>query len=329
MAQDLDTGLLPPDVQLLTYQDCINNQFFTPFRISLLGEDRSKGFQAKIASVSAGSVTAGRVRMEHSGYAAVRSADDNAPDIICFNFFPSGEADIAQDGRFGQLRSPGDFTIFSSTRDLRWRFTSSFHEYVLTIPRKELLPVCPQIDHLTACVFHATPSAVLLMNILGACIDQRQTPLSQAVEAAMGASLKSLAAAILNESAAGLVRMTASQSKTALLLRAKDCILKALGNPNLSPELIAARLGISKRSLYDLFEAEGTPLMAWLWEARLNHAFEDLCRESPVLSIGEIAWQNGFKSQAHFSKRFREKYGCSPKEAREKAALGRLASSAH
>lgn len=60
----------------------------------------------------------------------------------------------------------------------------------------------------------------------------------------------------------------------------------------------------------------GIPFGEYLRNMRLSYA-ENLLRASEM-PVTEIAFESGFSSLSHFSRSFREKYGCSPQDHRKK-----------
>jgi AraC-like DNA-binding protein len=92
-----------------------------------------------------------------------------------------------------------------------------------------------------------------------------------------------------------------------------------LGDPGLTPARIAAAHFISTRSLHRLWEARGVGLSQWIRELRLARCRRDLA--DPALageSVAVIAARWGMRNPAHFSRMYREAYGCSPREHRSK-----------
>ncbi len=89
---------------------------------------------------------------------------------------------------------------------------------------------------------------------------------------------------------------------------------------NISPKISTcpnwpAAPPVTPNHLIKLFrERAGITPMEYLWQVRLDHAMT-LLRKSG-LSISEIAYQIGFKNPYHFARRFRARYGTSPRAFR-------------
>jgi AraC-like DNA-binding protein len=91
-------------------------------------------------------------------------------------------------------------------------------------------------------------------------------------------------------------------------------------NPDLSAKLIATHCGISVRYLCHLTRANGLSLSHMIWEKRIAMAREWLSDQRMQRhSISEIAYLVGFKSSAHFTRKFKEQHGVSPREFRNLA----------
>ncbi|MER8072345.1 helix-turn-helix domain-containing protein [Streptomyces sp. NPDC094034] len=105
--------------------------------------------------------------------------------------------------------------------------------------------------------------------------------------------------------------------------RIRHFIERRLGDPALSPNMIAAAHQISARQLYTLFREQGLPVATWIRRRRLEHCHVDLA--DPRLfsrPVHAIAARWGFTDNAHFSRVFRTAYGISPKEHRGLARHG-------
>jgi AraC family transcriptional activator of tynA and feaB len=94
-----------------------------------------------------------------------------------------------------------------------------------------------------------------------------------------------------------------------------------LANPELSLATVAQSCQISPRYLCHLLKERGLSFSHLLWDKRLETAHGWLVTSNARhYSISEIALMTGFKSAAHFSRMFRNRYGASPRELRQREA---------
>ena len=108
-----------------------------------------------------------------------------------------------------------------------------------------------------------------------------------------------------------------------LITVAKSYISQHLAEPDLGAEAIARALFISVRQVYKLWETEPRSLGQWILERRLDAARRELT--SPRRrhqTIAAIAGRWGFVDATHFSRRFRQAYGMSPREWRQACHSG-------
>lgn len=101
------------------------------------------------------------------------------------------------------------------------------------------------------------------------------------------------------------------------LLSAREFIRNHLHEPELSASRIAHGIGISERHLARVFAAEETTVGKDILATRLRRAAEMLADPRlQTASVGAIAASSGFASAAHFSRSFKQAFGCTPREAR-------------
>ena len=94
-------------------------------------------------------------------------------------------------------------------------------------------------------------------------------------------------------------------------------ISKHFTNPDLTYDEVASQCGISPRYLCHVLKINGMSFSSLVWNQRLPQARDWLIAQNlQDYSIQEIAFMAGFKSAAHFSRMFKDRYGCSPKAFR-------------
>jgi AraC-like DNA-binding protein len=88
-------------------------------------------------------------------------------------------------------------------------------------------------------------------------------------------------------------------------------------DPTLSLGMVAGACGISTRYLAFLLEHQGTTFSRLVWDKRLQAAREWLVSSrARGVPVSKIAYRVGFKSAAHFSRKFRRAFEMSPQEYR-------------
>jgi AraC-like DNA-binding protein len=108
-----------------------------------------------------------------------------------------------------------------------------------------------------------------------------------------------------------------SSSGTAHLLAAKAFIAGHLGDPQLCGDAVARAVGVTPRHLNRAFAVEQTTVAQLILARRLDRARADLAApELAHFRIADVAFRWGFSSQAHFSRLFRARFGCSPSQVR-------------
>jgi AraC-like DNA-binding protein len=110
----------------------------------------------------------------------------------------------------------------------------------------------------------------------------------------------------------------------------KQYILANLRNPDLSPAMIAKAGHMSVRYLQWLFHSSNETVKQYILSQRLDVCIRDLT--DPHMKhrkLSDIAFYWGFKDATHFSKRFKQRYGMSPRSYREMCAARSAGTESH
>lgn len=115
---------------------------------------------------------------------------------------------------------------------------------------------------------------------------------------------------------------TRPHSAAELLLNAQAQIESRLSDPRLSPSDVAQACFISTRYLHRVFADEGLSVCDFIRSERLSRCGRDLL--DPAFGdqpIRAVAGRWGLPNPAHFSRLFRNEFGCSPREYRSTGGL--------
>lgn len=99
--------------------------------------------------------------------------------------------------------------------------------------------------------------------------------------------------------------------------RAMAFIEKNLNDPDINAKAVASAQNVSRRYLDQLFHSTGFRVSGWLWERRLQRAAAALQSSHLGETILQIAMAHGFRSAAHFSRKFFQRFGVTPKQWKE------------
>ena len=229
----------------------------------------------------------------------------------------AGQGFGSQDGRDLALR-PGDLVLYDMTRPFRLTFAGSFVRTTLIFPRTALLRRLGAAERFIGRSIDGTVGVGGMLSALVRELPSRLDTIRVSARERLADNLLDLIATALLSDCEG-----APPSTGMTLVRAKLWIEAHLGEA-LSAERIAGGCRLSARHLYRLFEREGTSLMRYVWDRRLARCHRDVT--DPAMRgrpVGEIAFAAGFNDLSHFSRTYRARYGCSPRDARCAAVAAR------
>ncbi|MDX3130039.1 helix-turn-helix domain-containing protein [Streptomyces europaeiscabiei] len=162
---------------------------------------------------------------------------------------------------------------------------------------------------------HSTIAPLLLHHIRSLHRRADQLSANPGAEALGSATLELTRALIV--SVADDERTRRSVAEDTLLIRVLAYIRAHLTDPGLTPHSIAVAHSISVRTLYRLCEQGGLSLEKWIIRRRLEGTRRDLTTpEHAHRTIEAIARSWGFTNPAHFSRRFHQTYGVTPRQWR-------------
>lgn len=248
---------------------------------------------------------------------------DNKENVVVFRYIKRGGMSVSQMGKTCELKS-GDFLFLRSNTPMRYESLPGIHE-----PLEFIFVIFP-----LEVVHRYFPNGVPMCTRIATPADRQiATPqilsmLFEVGESADRSVIDSLAAALLKEASLLADQQGVNvEARQSIGEKRIDDIISYisvhLANPELSLSMVAEGCKISPRYLCHLLKEHKTTFSQLLWTGRLNESKKWLLNlDKRHYGISEIAYMTGYKSVAHFSRMFRERFGCSPREFRRQEAGG-------
>ncbi len=224
----------------------------------------------------------------------------------------SGSYSLEQDGRAVALR-PGDMTIYDATRPHRIVCPGSFSKLIVSIPRSKLKARVGGVERCSTLQIAGDRGVGSVASaFLRSCAEQAQA-LSESEFAALSENCIDLL--VLALAAVGRQEDGVSFGRSASRARVRNFVERNLSNPELDAAMVASGVGMSSRYINDILSDEGMPLMRHVLSLRLEKCRRELSFFAGM-PITEIAFRWGFNDMSHFSRSFKRRFGCSPRDYR-------------
>ncbi len=238
----------------------------------------------------------------------------NSQDAYFAVMLLSGHYRLEQNGREVSLQ-PGDMTIYDATRPHRIHCPGEFAKLILSIPRSVFRDRISGIDRCTALRISGTQGiGYVAANFLRSSAVHADHLQAHEFSVLADHALDLLTLAVTSVRP---VDFNLSRSRSSSLNNVKTFIERNLRNTDLDTGLIARHAGLSARYINSLFEDEGTSLMRYVWKRRLENCRKDM--QNPAYAgqrLSDIAFRWGFNDAAHFSRTFKQQFGCAPRDMR-------------
>lgn len=307
-----------PETTRVDYWQHVMASTLVPYRIRTVGCNlRSEIHQADIGPVTV------------LGFQSSAMENSRTPDLIrnsdrgLCNIYHAmrGRGVFEQDGREA-MPVPGEFHLVDLGRPHHVAIDRWIDGAIVMFPRA-LLPVREkELRRLTLARFSPHDPYGGLVSSLVRELVRHLDAYESVRDSRIGMAFLDLLSVAMATRLDRVSGVPAESRQNAMLLRIQSFIGHHLGDPGLSPGMIAAAHNISIRTLHRLYEAEDETIVASIRRRRLQRCRQDLLDprlgNSPVSAVG-ARW--GFQDPAAFSRAFRTAYGVPPGEYRA-AQLG-------
>ncbi len=244
---------------------------------------------------------------------------ESGEDYFLASIQTRGRGVVTQDGRDAVL-APGDFALYDSTRPYTLAFDGDFQQLVLMLPGPVLRTAVRNTHRLTATrVSGERGAGHLMINMIttlahdiGTLAPASASAVADSVTQILVAGLSTLEPALAPPRSA-LASLHLEQIKARARQRFRD--------PAFGVAQLAAELRLSTSTIHRVWgTTQACSVSDWIWSLRLDEARHRLCDpRHGGRSVSTIAFDCGFNDAAHFSRAFRARFGCSPRELRTTA----------
>ena len=242
-------------------------------------------------------------------------ASANDEGFATLNLQITGSSIMNQAGRNAQMR-PGNMILCDSRLPCDGKVDFNTENLLLHIPHAQIVHRIPDLKEIAATVFDPRKTITrLAYDMLLSLNRQLLAGYTENDTTVTDAILDTITAAVF--SSFHERDGNCSSTSGALLHRVKTYIDLHLFTHELSPEQIASAHYVTVRYLNKLFAREDMSITRWICKRRLEKCAEILSHSRNMnRNIDDIAYQCGFNSLPYFYRRFKQYYGCTPREYR-------------
>jgi AraC-like DNA-binding protein len=201
-----------------------------------------------------------------------------------------------------------------------FQMTPDFRALSIRMDRKAIGLSSAQIDAIAQTVFPLKEGLPLMIGSIASQTLKMETELSATSGAAVAQSILELTTAFVDDFLGR--RSSPDTIRTNMVTEARQYVNLHSGSPDLSAAAVADALGVSARTLQKAFEPEISTLSKTILDSRLLRARRLMERDrASQLPLATVALRSGFGSPSQFSRAFRNEYGLTPREWRDRYLL--------
>ncbi|MFE7630991.1 helix-turn-helix domain-containing protein [Kocuria sp. NPDC057446] len=300
-----------------TFQSAVTGEF-GPLQVDAHGATE---FQASMATATLGAVVLSEVAaMPHRVLRTRGSIDAGDHDFYKVSLQVAGTGIVRQDGREALL-TPGDLTVYDTTRPFELVYDEDFRVLVAMFPRPLLRVTADAMRHVTARRIAGREGAGALAAPFLAGLGRKTLIGPGRVGPFLDDAVLDVLSACFTETLEEHRPSLETSRAASLLAQVQSCAEDHLSDSELGPAKLAEAQHISVRYLHKLFEAEGTTVNEWIRARRLERCRRDLADpQYRDWTISGIAARWGLINPSNFSRIFHEVYGLTPRQYRTTAA---------
>jgi AraC-like DNA-binding protein len=272
--------------------------------------ESSRFYPSTMNNASAGQTIVANMNLAWQSFSTLSHTRVWNDERLYVQIVTSGTVSIEQDGEMATV-GPGDMVVVDTLARFKEQFREPARIVLLNIPKSALRKRGLRMRVPSAYTRNSASPDVDVIRDFVLHVASQAGKASNALLTRLGDQCLDLMDVLVNEH----IGPASDRSSALTALRAKQPIMRNIGDPRLSVSGIAAQLNISNSSLTRALRSQGLSPMRYAWSLRLEHAARLLVNApGGAIRIREVAYQCGFTDAAHFSRAFKDRYGMTPRE---------------
>lgn len=233
---------------------------------------------------------------------------DNS-DFLALQMVLDGYEKIRFGGEEVELEA-GDIFVWDSTKPMDFRVVDRLHKISVLLPLNRFRNWLPTSwESIKRLIRPQSDANRLLAQYLAALSPRRMVTGLNNCDALIETTI-----GLLVNSQVNAVSLPPQSQRDMHLVRVRRHIAQHLTDPDLTPARVAEDNGISLRYLHWLFNGIGTSVVQYIICERLKRCRQELaCPVTNRRKVADIALSAGFNDATHFSRRFKQEFGMSPR----------------
>lgn len=301
-------SVAPP--QRLDFWNRVASETFSGLTVDSSSED----FSANMSRWCLGDLTMIRPISQRARVQRWKDGVLDQPDRLIFHLQHRGHSRNGQWQREADLNA-GDLTLCYAADGYYTDLSDRNEMLVVEMSRAALASRIPNIeDHLCRTIPGAAPGTRLVHDFILSLWQQGdQSGADPDWQEGIANIFLDLLAFAVKGAGTAVVSPKGSRDRILALIEAR------LSDPELKTGMIATELGVSLRTVQNVFAAMGTTPSAYILDRRLQQAAEKLANGQSG-NITDVAFETGFNDSAYFTRCFRQRFGTTPSQWRGQKA---------
>ncbi len=193
-----------------------------------------------------------------------------------------------------------------------WNSTAGYDNIAIILERKQLESLLPKSANWHGMLLPHGPLIRLLADHMHSALEA--LPHLSATDAEVLSSITRDIIAAALAGAVSTIDLEADCMDKAAMMIIRRFIDENLSRPDLSPDMVARGIAVSRAKLFRLCRQHGISPMDLIRKRRLYRAWS-LLKSHPTISVSQLAYDVGFEYRETFSRQFKAEFGLSVREA--------------